>query len=64
MDITKKDVTEFQGLYKKKFGIELDYQEAYKKLALLVRQMEIIYQPITKQQYEEYTQRWGDSPQA
>lgn len=57
MDITKKDIAEFQALYMEKFGITLDNQEAYKKLTLLVRQMEIVYQPITKQQYEEYTEQ-------
>lgn len=54
MDITEKDIAEFQALYKKRFNIDLEYQEAYKKLTMLVRQMQIVYQPITKKQYQDY----------
>lgn len=54
MNITKKDIADFQSLYKEKFNVELDYQTAYKKLTMLVRQMEIVYQPITKQQHDNY----------
>ena len=51
MNITKNDVAKFQALYKKHFGKDIDYQEAFKQLTLLVRQMEIVYQPVTKQQF-------------
>ncbi len=54
MDITKKDIAEFQALYKEKFNIELDNQTAYEKLNLLVRQLEIVYQPIMKHQYNDF----------
>ncbi len=56
MQLTKTDITKFQKLYKEKFNLDIDYQEAYKKLSLLVRQMEIVYQPITKEQMEKITQ--------
>ena len=52
MNILKSDVAAFKKLYKEKFDIDLDYQDAFKKLSLLVRQMEIVYQPITKQQLD------------
>jgi hypothetical protein len=58
--ITDADVAEFQELYEKRFGAVIDRDEAYKKLTLLVRQMEIIYQPITRSQYEEYVNEHGD----
>lgn len=54
MHITEEDVTEFQQLYKNKLGLEIDRQTARQKLTLLVRQMEIVYQPITKEQYHNY----------
>lgn len=57
MDIRKSDVAEFQALYKAHTGEELDYQSAYKKLCLLVRQMEIVYQPITKKQLKTFTNK-------
>lgn len=57
MDITEKDVKEFQKLYKSKFGKDVDTQTARHKLTLLVRQMEIVYQPIKKEQLEELARR-------
>ncbi len=50
MDIKPADIADMQKLYKKHFGIELDYDTAYRKLTMLVRQMELVYQPITKKQ--------------
>lgn len=52
MHLTDKDIAKFQALYKEKFDIELDKQTARKKLSLLVRQMEVVYQPITKKQLD------------
>lgn len=57
MEITKSDVAKFQKLYKEKFNKDLDYQTAYQKLVLLVRQMEIVHQPIPKKQLEELARR-------
>jgi len=57
--ITDADIIEFQELYEKRFGAKIDRDEAYKKLTLLIRQMEIIYQPIPKSQYEEYMNEHG-----
>lgn len=48
MNITDKDIDEFQQLYHEKFGIELNRIEARQKLTLFVRQMEIVYQPATQ----------------
>ncbi len=46
--VTPVDVGKFQRAYSKRFGINLDQYEARTKLELLVRQMEIIYQPIER----------------
>ena len=51
--ITEADVTEFQGLYEKQFGKPIAKDSAFQKLTLLVRQMEIVYQPIRKQINED-----------
>lgn len=51
--ITEADVTEFQGLYEKQFGKPIAKEAAFQKLTLLVRQMEIVYQPIRKQINED-----------
>ena len=52
MDVRDGDVAEFQALYEAKFGIKLDYIEARAKLTLLVRQIEIVYQPVTQAQVD------------
>lgn len=52
--ITEADVTEFQGLYEKQFGTPIAKEAAFQKLTLLVRQMEIVYQPISTDQYKHY----------
>ena len=48
--ITKSDIAEFRKLYKERFGKIIDDQTARKKLSMLVRQMEVVYQPITQEQ--------------
>lgn len=57
MDITDKDVKEFQDLYETKFAKKLDYQTARHKLSMLVLQMKTVYKPITKEQVEELARR-------
>ena len=46
--LTEADIKKYQELCKAKFGVEIDRDTAYTELSLLVRQMQIIYQPITK----------------
>jgi len=57
MDITEKDIKDFQKLYKSKFGKDIDTQTARHKLTMLVLQMKTVYQPIKKEQLEELAQR-------
>jgi len=57
MNITDKDITEFQALYKARFGKDIDRTEARDKLLKLVRQMEIVYQPITKKQVKDLKEK-------
>lgn len=52
MDITATDIKKFKELYVKQFEIVLDDRMARVKLLLLVRQMEIVYKPLTKEQWE------------
>jgi hypothetical protein len=51
--LTEADVKKYQKLYRARFGIELGRDEAYTELSLLVRQMQIIYQPITRADMDE-----------
>jgi hypothetical protein len=57
MNLTKADIAKFKALYKKHFDIELDDQNAMVKLSHLVRQMEIVHQPITVKQLTDLIDR-------
>lgn len=48
--LTDEDVNEFQVLYSKRFGVEIDHDTAHYKLAMLVRQIELVFKPIRKGQ--------------
>lgn len=52
MKLFDTDITRFQALYKAHVGVELDHQAAREELAKLVRQVEIVYRPVTKEQTE------------
>jgi hypothetical protein len=55
MELTDTDLSKFQALYRGYFNIELDRDTAYRKLSALVRQMELVYQPITQAQLDAFT---------
>lgn len=63
-DITDKDVLWVQEQYRSRFGIELDNEAAMRKLHLLVRQMHVLYQPITKAQARQINEEQYDSKNA
>lgn len=51
--ITDADITKYQKLYKARFAKNIDRHTARHELSLLVRQMEIVYQPISVQDLED-----------
>lgn len=51
-DIRPSDVADIQRMYKEHFDIDLDYETAYRELTKLVRQMELVYRPITNEQVD------------
>jgi hypothetical protein len=46
--VDEKDIVKFKELYAARFGIEIDDKAARRKLTILVKQMEIVYQPIRR----------------
>lgn len=60
MDFTKAELKTFQALYQKHFGIELDSKTARHKFSLLVKQMELVYRPITKARATTLKDVYGD----
>lgn len=53
MELLDTEVVKFQKLYKTRLGIDLDDVMARKKLAKLVRQVELVYRPITIKQFAQ-----------
>ncbi|HUD05441.1 MAG TPA: hypothetical protein VMR18_00760 [Candidatus Saccharimonadales bacterium] len=51
--LTDDDITKYQALYKAQFGKDIDKQTAREQLSRLVRQLEIVYQPITVHDLED-----------
>lgn len=46
--VNEKDILRFQQLYQARFGIEMEKDIARRKLSALVKQMEVVYQPIRR----------------
>lgn len=46
------DIRKFQELYKARFGMDISREEALAKGTQLVRLMELVYKPMTKEEYE------------
>ena len=52
MHLTHEDITKFQSLYKKHFGEDFSYEQAHEEGIKLVRLMQLIYKPMTKEDLE------------
>lgn len=57
MVLDDEQIRKFQTLYKSRFGKEISREEAYEKGAKLVRLMELIYKPMTEDEYKQLQKR-------
>jgi RNA binding exosome subunit len=57
MQLSGQQLDKFMALYKAKFGIELDRQQAYEQAVKLIRLFEIIYKPISLADFEKVKKR-------
>ncbi len=55
--LTEEQVAQFQGLYKKRFSKEINREKAYEQGTKLVRLVELIYKPMTDNEYGTLQQR-------
>ncbi len=53
MELLDSDIIKYQKLYKAQFGKDIDKHTAREQLSKLVRQMEIVYQPISVHDLED-----------
>ncbi len=54
MELTDQQIEQFQQLYKTRFGIDINYEDAKSRGLKLVRLVKLVYQPITKEQYKKH----------
>lgn len=55
--LSDEQITKYQAIYKRRFGVEISRKEAYEQGIKLIRLIEIIYQPITKAECERLNSR-------
>jgi len=55
--LTNEQITEFQKLYEKHFGKKIDRQEAYEKGIKLIRLVELIYKPMSEDEFKQLQER-------
>jgi hypothetical protein len=54
MELTDEQISEFQTLYKRRFGVQLDEKEALKQGLELLNIMSVVHKPITKRQLHNH----------
>lgn len=57
MQLSEQHITQFQTLYAAKFGKEISRAEALDMGTKLVRLLQLVYKPVTKEQYEAAQKR-------
>ena len=55
--ISKEHLDKFKKIYKEQFGIELSEQDALEKATKCLRLVELVYKPITKEDYDKLQKR-------
>lgn len=54
--LSEQSVSNFQKLYRARFGKEITRDEAYEKGTRLLRMIELVYKPMTTAEYERLQQ--------
>ena len=55
--LSDEQITKFQTLYKNRFGKEISRERALEKGVRLFRLVELIYQPMTEEEYKRLQKR-------
>jgi urease accessory protein UreF len=55
--LSDEQITKYQTLYKNRFGKEISREEAYEQGAKLIRLIELIYKPMTENEYKQLQKR-------
>lgn len=57
MLLTDEQIVQFQTLYKTRFGVEIDHAQALEKGVQLMRLVELVYKPMTEDEYQKVQER-------
>ena len=57
MRLTDEHITQFQTLYKERFGAEISREDAHEKGIKLLRLMSLIYKPMTGEEQDKVRER-------
>ena len=55
--LSDEQITKFQTLYKNRFGKKISREEAYEQGAKLIRLVELVYKPMTEEEYQRLQKR-------
>lgn len=55
--ISNEQIIRYQALYKNRFGREISREEAYEQGIKLIRLVELIYKPMTKEEHDNLQER-------
>ncbi len=61
MQLLDTDIRKFQELYKARFGMDISKEEAVQKGGQLLRLMELIYRPMTQEEYDAIQKHRSDT---
>jgi hypothetical protein len=56
-----KQIIKFKRLYENLFGEKINHEKTYEEGIKLLRLIELIYKPITKNEYEQLQKRRGET---
>lgn len=55
--ISKEQLEEFKRIYRKEFGKDISDQDALESATKLINLLEIVYKPMTKEEFSELEER-------
>lgn len=55
--LSEEQIKQFQALYQKNFRKEISREEAFEQGTKLLRLVELIYRPMTEEEYKKYDTR-------
>jgi len=59
--LSDEQIKQFQILYKNRFGKEISREETYEKGVKLLRLVDLIYKPMTEDEYKQLQKRRKDT---